>query len=293
VKKHIYSTHKREIGVGRTSTREDLGIDLTRAGEFNEIYGNLIFETLGGIDISNVKNVKVYGNTFHGMSSIGIVVGDNAVNAEIYGNLAYDCGIPLRVHDLQSHNRLVYIYNNRLYSQRGISKIVFFHSYVKGPRTVQPARYPEVYFYHNSIVGGAQALYFNAFMPAVGGTPNMHFINNIFSSPCPVYTSGEGKQKFNASKSMMGMFDYNYLAGSRGGRAWFGKHNIRGRRVWEDSTEAPPVFVLPKDSPARGAGIDLSREFTIDGKRHGPLPGMRPGYFSGRRPDMGAVQSND
>jgi len=52
-----------------------------------------------------------------------------------------------------------------------------------------------------------------------------------------------------------------------------------------------PDFLLPAGSSSRNAGIDLSKRFTIDGTTYDPLPGMTPGYFSGSRPDLGALQS--
>ena len=51
-----------------------------------------------------------------------------------------------------------------------------------------------------------------------------------------------------------------------------------------------PDFRLTENSPARKIGIDLSRPFRLNGVEHQPLPGMRPGYFSGDRPDAGAIQ---
>lgn len=70
-----------------------------------------------------------------------------------------------------------------------------------------------------------------------------------------------------------------------------GAHNIviSGERLW-DEYEQDPSFELETDSPARKKGLDLSRVWTLDGVRHPALPGMRPGYFSGRGPDLGAVQ---
>ena len=38
-------------------------------------------------------------------------------------------------------------------------------------------------------------------------------------------------------------------------------------------------------------GLDLSRSFTVVGRTYPGLPGMAPGYFSGSRPDAGALQT--
>jgi len=51
-----------------------------------------------------------------------------------------------------------------------------------------------------------------------------------------------------------------------------------------------PDFALPSGSDARSAGIDLSRSFTIAEIAYAALPGMTAGYFSGSKPDLGALQ---
>ncbi|HRU04285.1 MAG TPA: hypothetical protein P5137_00760 [Candidatus Brocadiia bacterium] len=58
--------------------------------------------------------------------------------------------------------------------------------------------------------------------------------------------------------------------------------------MWPDGPI--PDFKLPPDSPARTAGLDLSRPFKAGGHDFDPLPGMEPGYFKGAKPNIGAVQ---
>jgi hypothetical protein len=93
-------------------------------------------------------------------------------------------------------------------------------------------------------------------------------------------------------KKDIGLFDYNWIGGAfMGIRKWYGKNNTLAwnRKLWKDDTL--PNFALPSGSDARKAGIDLSRPFTIDGITYLALSGMTPGYFSGSRPDLGALQS--
>jgi hypothetical protein len=125
------------------------------------------------------------------------------------------------------------------------------------------------------------------FMPGYG-MPYTYIVDNILS----------GDRVFNSETTLqnkrdLGLFDYNWLGGANMGyRAWYGNNNIVawGRKVWSDATL--PSFVLPSGSDARGAGIDVSRAFTIAGYTYPALPGMAPGYFSGARPDQGALQGS-
>jgi hypothetical protein len=124
--------------------------------------------------------------------------------------------------------------------------------------------------------------------------PNFHFINNIFSS----YTlhDPDVRDSFLKNPASFGVFNYNWVGGNYeckrawGVPAWFGSNNINaeGQKMWDDTTL--PDFSLPLTNTFRNAGIDLSKPFIINGKKHDALPGMKPGYFSGTKPDLGAVQ---
>ena len=92
----------------------------------------------------------------------------------------------------------------------------------------------------------------------------------------------------------MGLFDYNWMGGaSMGYPALVMAATIslpgRGRC---GTTLLFRILSFPSGSDARSAGIDLSRPFTIAGITYAALPGMVPGYFSGSRPDLGALQGS-
>ncbi len=101
-----------------------------------------------------------------------------------------------------------------------------------------------------------------------------------------------GSTAFIGGGEMVGLFDYNWGGGvyHHGVPAWFGEHNVNaeGQQLWSHATL--PHFRLSADSPARGKGLDLSKPFALDGETYDPLPGMRPGYFAGAAPDVGALQ---
>ena len=52
-------------------------------------------------------------------------------------------------------------------------------------------------------------------------------------------------------------------------------------------------MTLAPGSPALAAGVDVSRPFTVNGKKFTALPGFKPGYFRGRAPAAGAFQKGE
>ena len=54
-----------------------------------------------------------------------------------------------------------------------------------------------------------------------------------------------------------------------------------------------PDLSLAAGSPAAGAGVDVSRPFTVNGKEYPALPGFAKGYFKGKAPAAGALQSHE
>src|SRR5262249_25054313 len=61
----------------------------------------------------------------------------------------------------------------------------------------------------------------------------------------------------------------------------------QGDEIWSATEE--PDWVLPLESDARQAGIDLSVPYTINNVTYPALPGMELGYYTGSAPDMGAM----
>lgn len=284
IRTHIYQVYK--YVVSDYGGSDDHGIRVAYAGSDNEIYGNHIFQGLIGIIASGstsnpVRNLKVYNNVVHNFSSIGILPMEGLRDAEFYDNLVYDCSINLRLHHLKAAGdyRTLYIYRNRFYNPPDVGD-AFFTQFHSGGLD------PEIYIYHNSIAGGAHAFYPGGAIDN-GGLPGIVFLNNIFSSPRMFYAAAD----FFTNENMVGVFDYNWAGGEhpRGHGVWYGDHNIdaEGQYMWDNSQI--PDFQLPEGSPAMNAGIDLSSPFTIDGVTYDPLPGMDPGYYSGSKPDLGAL----
>jgi hypothetical protein len=188
----------------------------------------------------------------------------------------------MRLLNLQDGYRRLDIYRNRIYSLPGMSDHVFFNAW----SWINKNSEAEIYFYHNSISGGREALLMADFNPGYG-MPKTYILNNIISAE-----SAFNAQTTLQEKKDIGLFDYNWIGGVwLGARKWFGNSNIVvwNKKMWNNATL--PDFALPSGSEARNAGIDLSKPFIIDGITYPALPGMTPGYFSGSKPDLGAVQS--
>ena len=118
------------------------------------------------------------------------------------------------------------------------------------------------------------------------------WINNILSAR-NLYQNGG--RTFYDDSTMTEIFAYNWVGGSiyyyGYPPAWAGPKNIfeQGEHFWDQSS-LPDFEDLSHDSRVVEGGIDLSLPFTIAGATYPALPGMTPGYFTGRAPNMGAVQ---
>jgi len=296
LKLHFYREYKLFFGPNSTS---DCAVRVFRAGPHNEVSGNRMHGGGQGINIHDVRDVKIHHNIVYGFSSCGLICALNKiVNAQLHDNLVYDCNINIRVHHVnqprQTAPRSLYIYRNRLYQRPDVGTHVYFHYGKKND--VPDYMHPSIFIYHNSIAGGLSGLLPSALAGDCGGLPKTMVVNNIFSTKVGLKTS----RKIIAVAGMFGAVDHNWLGG--GFRSadpaydftkapWYGKNNILaiGARVWDDAKM--PDFVLPEKSGACNAGIDLSESFVLNGRKYEPLPGMEPGYFHGERPDLGALQS--
>ena len=291
IRKHLYIVDKFLMG---GAMEDDHGVKLVNAGAGNEIYGNKIFNNLGqGIMIAGrttapTTDTAIHDNTIYNTSSHGIMIWEGHTGTKIHDNLVYDNNINLRFHHMNAPNetdRRVYIYRNRLWLPERVGQHIYNHFFGSGG-----SYQPEFWVYHNSFSGGAAGFEVSNSI----GLPRVRFLNNIFSNMEYYHTYELG---FVTNKSMLGVFDYNLVIPPfpsypiTTDPAWFGVHNKKLQNpIW--STAGIPDFVLPSGSEAIDAGIDLSRQFAIDGVAYPGLPGMNEGYFSGSAPDIGACEYN-
>ncbi len=257
------------------------------AGSDSEIAYNHLHDAQFGIWLWGAERLDFHHNILHGTVGSGLLVWHDLVDVQIHDNLIYNCNVQMRFHhaDEQSSSYRVYIYRNRFY-QLGKSSNNYTH-YVN--RTLGVKAQGNYYVYHNSFSGG-RGLYFGGPNGLSGGV----YLNNIFSQG-PESSIHGARENFDYADQMR-LFDYNWMGGKFNQGyppVWFGSNNTveTGGQIWDSGSL--PDFHLPVDSTARNAGIDLSKTFTIDGVVYNPLPGMETGYFSGSKPDMGAIQFDE
>lgn len=285
---YIYRVFKYIVG---PNTSDDTGVIIRFAGEANEVVGNEIHDGTIGVDVGQSLRARVHGNVIRNMWSIGICTsvdrGKGAVDGEFHDNLVLNCGISLRIHSytrVEPGQRREYHYRN-VFCQTGDRGVWHVFVHWPTPEMLPGTDHSEIFLYHNSLVGGQRGMQPNLALP------RGLLINNIFSARWPWFIN----QDRAADKGLFAAFDHNWCGGSYqyGGRpAWLGPNNIlaQGRQMWATSDHVPD-FRLPVDSDTRQAGVDLSRPFAVQGRSFPALPGMKPGYFKGRAPDLGAVQS--
>ena len=279
VQAHLYATPKDDMFRG-------FAIE-ARSGSGHELYNNTILDSYFGISIGNSQDVRAHGNRIVNASSVGFVVQPGAMNTSIHHNEIRNVNIPLRLQTIHGTSpRSVYFYNNKMISRPRAGSGTYFHA---GHCTTPINTDNEIWIYHNSYSGYGVGIWAGCTSLANdSGLPNLYVLNNVVSSmQLGVRFSGDW---FGADR--IGWVDHNWLLSDAPQTApWWGSNNVvagsRNDWMWAEEDDS---FILPADSPARSAGLDLSRSFVLNGKTYQPLPGMEPGYYSGSAPHMGAVQ---
>lgn len=288
IRVHIYREFKCTMG---NDVSDDSALLINGAGEANEISGNHIFNGLVGIDCSNTSKLDCHHNTIHNMSSVGICTIEGVVEGHFHDNLIYDCNINYRIHHYNTsrdNKRSEYYYRNRSYEPGTTGSHIYVHVLEGG----WPADtvHPRIHIYQNTFAGGGGVFGPGGTSTSGCGMSNTYFLNNIFSGGdfC------RARIKFMSEKSSVAAFDYNWVGGTYPPKekfpAWFGPHNVNAQNQLLWDITSIPDFRLPENSTARAIGIDLSKPYTIDGRTYPALPGMEPGYFSGKAPDAGALE---
>lgn len=273
---HIWKQFKEASDTDRRA------VYLYYAGDDNRVHDNTIYQHWDGVQdsaggatreeyASFSRRLKVYNNTIRDMGDDALEPTGGEIDAEWNDNLLENALIGIRIKDVKTGP--CYIYRNRSASGPKASEItprdLFYFAGSDGA----------VYLYHNTFASGT-GLMMGSTTPE-RGAPNLWFLNNVFSNERFWVTTP--KWSFDAHAH------HNWVGGDARRHAWMSENNIfaEGVRLWD---AAKPDFLLHADSPAREKGLDLSKPVLLEGKTFGPLPGMEPGYFSGARPDLGAVQ---
>ncbi len=275
-----------------------MGISLSAyAGNNIDVGNNKITDGFIAIDVtaeksSPMNNIRVHDNYISRFSSGAIYARGALVNLEIYNNVTNDANYGVRNHELDMNaTRKVYIYNNWFTNPAHVGNGIFFHYLSGNPVPTNP---PEIYIYHNNFLGGKNGLNFDAYVSEYGGAKGMVVLNNIISSGDYDLTGANAPEK-----DFFGAFDYNTIdniSPAYTTRNWFGPNNIVRKNVSEPrimTTDSGPGTKISSDSKAYKNGLDLSKSLSINGRTIVSLPGINPGYFSGKAPDIGVIANLD
>ena len=246
-----------------------IAVAIYGAGPDNQVYNNEIHHSFAGVWVINTPGadrLKVFGNTLHHNGGYNMYTDGMPPGFEFHDNLIYEGTYGIRLDGGPAG--LAYIYRNRFYNitQTNDGSNIDFNDGGLG----------RLYFYHNSLSNSYIGITF------FNDVRDKWWINNIISAQVPLWFDG----------TFLGThFDYNWV-GQEQLASWQGPNNVfkPGERIWDPLNPTWDLNSL-EGQTARQIGINLSQPWTVDGVTHPPLPGMTSGYFTGSRPDAGAVQS--
>ncbi len=311
----LYLIFKYIIG---TSSSDDVGV--RTFGKNTQILDNCILQGLIGIS-TNGPGIEAAGNVVREMSSVGILTVSGTVG-RFHHNIITNCGIPLRIHHLR-HKRMKreeFHYNNLFIQARHGGSQVYVHSssfyktdddvnfekkvdkrnrveYVYKENPPAPVDPGKIHIYHNTFWGGAdRAPHVDLrYLHKRFRTPMPFFVvNNIYkdcyrlstvshllTGPNLLYTFAGDVPAAERREADVPKFN-KVVPAAQTGNIW-NKKDLPGL----------PDLTLAANSPALESGVDISRPFTVNGKKFPAFPGFAPGYFKGKAPAAGALQQEE
>ena len=299
----LYEIFKYIVG---TALSDDIGV--ANYGKGTKILDNIIVQGLIGIRAFG-PDVTVSGNVIHGMSSVGIVTG-SLTSGHFFRNLVTNCGIPLRIHEYcnPKAKREEYHYNNLFVQGRNAGQQTLVHCYAKmgriykaSPKTAKTHKIPKLsdhektFVYHNTFWGGNDSnavLILSRYARNFRKVMPFYVVNNIFKDhPWYVTTSHEltgpnllyNFKAFNKSRRDKKVLEFNKIANVEDTENIWNRNGLAGL----------PDLSLAENSPALSGAVDVSKPFTVNGKKYPALPGFKRGYFKGKNPAFGALQQHE
>lgn len=154
MRRYLYIYFKYQAGPSTTS--DDRGIYLADNASNTLLEGNYIHSGLIAIESRDSSSVTIRGNSIEGFSSGGIALRDGSVDVHIHDNFFTNSNWAIRFHNLtHGSGHLAYIYRNIFYQEETTATHIFMHVWPESPGGYSE---PEIFFYHNALVGGSRAL---------------------------------------------------------------------------------------------------------------------------------------
>lgn len=267
---------------------DDKGIMVSNAGADNKLFDNLIFRGLIGIQSENTPGIIVRDNIIREMSSVGYSTRGGGCGV-FHDNLIWNCGINIRIHNFAAHGKIRDEYHHHNVSIQPDNAGSHIHVHFANPQTKYAAM-ENIYFYHNTFSGGNSFFSSRKLFRKLGDKQKLNFlfINNI----CTVFTAANRHNRLFLRNLMptTGIYDETPVNSPE----TVNDNIVVSDKLFRDGVFLPddsfPAVSLSEDSPARHTGIDLSKPFSHHGENFPPMPEMLPGYFTGKAPDIGALQ---
>ena len=284
-RRFLYRYFKTFASEARTS--DDKSLQLNEGASDTLIEDNDLDGGIIGIEVREVSKLTIKDNRIQNFSSVGMALRAGASNVHIANNEIRDCNISIRLHEMNSYSgHELYIYGNRCVQPPLVGMQLFSHFFAESAITgkASPPIPNVAYVYHNTFVGGSRGVTISP--KTLKNFPQLVILNNIFAgqeTPLDFKTIVANEPSI--------IFAHNWIFGTAPGQekpGWLAASNIvatPGAAMMDGS------FVLTGENAGKETGLDVSKPFGIGKKTFGPLPGFQPSYFSGAKPDLGAMRT--
>lgn len=265
------------------TTSDDRSFQVNGGSTRTTLEGNHLQGGIIGIEAGDTTELTIKNNRIENQSSVGMAL--RAASNKIYvaDNDIRDCNISIRLHEMNSPaGHEVYIWNNRCVQPEGTGTQFYCHFFTAEgmPKVPSPAQKSIAFIYHNTFVGGFRGAYIPR--PTVANCPELIIVNNIFAlqqRPFSVKTEPDIPDSFVR-------FDYNWIIGGA-----VSENNQPGNTniITPTGVSMDASFVVQGENLGRQRGVDVARTFMLRETSFDALPGFAAGYFSGDKPDLGAL----
>lgn len=294
VRNNIYSVMKFDVG----DTTEDHYAPVYIRGNTADltVSHNTIRHAVVGVSVWESTGTDIHNNVFTGFSAQAIWPTDTTGITYIHENTFEDGEHLIRVQNMDTRPKTLYIYRNLFYQPGEAAKHLHFNHANSGTLTSTSV----LWIYHNTFAGAGWALDLGGDLGGAGADdykiPCVRAINNLISVDGP-----DGSKGLSSSLSLtgrIGVLAQNWVANVTGvpGSGFSGAGctaSVTGNTasqtpIW--TTPPMPDFVPPVGHAAVDSGLRLDQLFTLGGVQYAALPGMTSAYYGDALPDRGALQ---
>ena len=199
-----------------------------------------------GVDCFGGDGIDIHHNRIHNMIDMPFQrTGDGGKNIKVHDNETWEAGYTLmRWHLSNQEAGDNYIYNNRVSNLDGVGDYIFHGGTYDGQVRDSNLR---VWHYHNTYAGGHTVF----LISGLNAFPGFIAINNLINGDAA---------DIDKENAQIGAFENN----------WQGN-------IWP-TDQIEHEFKVPDGHECKGAAIDVSKIFVLNGRSYNALPGFESGY---------------